>query len=134
MLKLILIMVFISGKVDYIGSSHQWWHFFVVVALYYWHNTGIKYIEYRMNHGCSHDMSWWSTVKRRTIVPNCEFKFSVSDAWKLRKTLKVSSSNLFCFASMYLLIFNITIVPHVQRLMQIFLWVAFYFYRHFHLF
>ncbi|XP_046393173.1 progestin and adipoQ receptor family member 3 isoform X2 [Ischnura elegans] len=28
-----------SGKVDYLGSSHQWWHFFVVVALYYWHNT-----------------------------------------------------------------------------------------------
>ncbi|KAI5732821.1 hypothetical protein M8J76_004536 [Diaphorina citri] len=47
---------FFTGKVDYIGSSHQWWHFFVVLALYYWHNTGIKYIEYRMNHGCTHDM------------------------------------------------------------------------------
>lgn len=46
---------FFTGKVDYIGSSHQWWHFFVVVALYYWHNTGIKYIEYRMNHGCAYD-------------------------------------------------------------------------------
>ncbi|EEB19387.1 conserved hypothetical protein [Pediculus humanus corporis] len=44
---------FCSGKVDFIGSSHQWWHFFVVGALYYWHNTGIKYVEYRMNHGCS---------------------------------------------------------------------------------
>ncbi|KAF6207554.1 hypothetical protein GE061_016001 [Apolygus lucorum] len=48
---------FLSGKVDYIGSSHQWWHAFVVLALYYWHNTGIKYIEYRMNHGCSFDLS-----------------------------------------------------------------------------
>lgn len=47
---------FFTGKVDYIGSSHQWWHFFVVVALYYWHNTGIKYIEYRMNHGCAYDL------------------------------------------------------------------------------
>ncbi|KAJ9594683.1 hypothetical protein L9F63_014017, partial [Diploptera punctata] len=36
---------------DYIGSSHQWWHVFVVLALYYWHNTGIKYVEFRMNHG-----------------------------------------------------------------------------------
>lgn len=44
---------FLSGRVDYIGSSHQWWHLFVVIALYYWHNTGIKYIEYRMHHGCS---------------------------------------------------------------------------------
>lgn len=43
---------FFAGYVDYIGSSHQWWHFFVVLALYYWHNTGIKYVEYRMNHGC----------------------------------------------------------------------------------
>lgn len=43
---------FFVGAVDYIGSSHQWWHFFVVLALYYWHNTGIKYVEYRMNHGC----------------------------------------------------------------------------------
>ncbi|KAL1117708.1 hypothetical protein AAG570_004023 [Ranatra chinensis] len=47
---------FLTGKVDYIGSSHQWWHFFVVLALYYWHNTGIKYIEYRMNHGCAFDL------------------------------------------------------------------------------
>ncbi|KAL0280919.1 UNVERIFIED_CONTAM: hypothetical protein PYX00_002071 [Menopon gallinae] len=48
---------FFSGKVDYIGSSHQWWHFFVVLALYYWHNTGIKYVEYRMNHGCSTNLT-----------------------------------------------------------------------------
>lgn len=46
----------VSGKVDYIGSSHQWWHFLVVLALYYWHNTGILYIEYRMNHGCVNDL------------------------------------------------------------------------------
>nr|CAD7589004.1 unnamed protein product [Timema genevievae] len=39
------------GKVDYVGSSHQWWHLFVVLALYYWHNTGIKYVEFRMSHG-----------------------------------------------------------------------------------
>lgn len=47
------------GKVDYVGSSHQWWHFLVVLALYYWHNTGILYIEYRMNHGCAHDLRLW---------------------------------------------------------------------------
>nr|CAD7401670.1 unnamed protein product [Timema cristinae] len=42
---------YFSGKVDYVGSSHQWWHLFVVLALYYWHNTGIKYVEFRMSHG-----------------------------------------------------------------------------------
>lgn len=43
---------FVKGWVDYIGSSHQWWHALVVLALYYWHNTGMLYVEYRMNHGC----------------------------------------------------------------------------------
>ncbi|KAK7866648.1 hypothetical protein R5R35_000265 [Gryllus longicercus] len=47
---------FFSGRVDYIGSSHQWWHLFVVIALYYWHNTGLKYVEFRMNHGCINEM------------------------------------------------------------------------------
>ncbi|XP_014225082.1 progestin and adipoQ receptor family member 3 [Trichogramma pretiosum] len=40
------------GWVDYIGSSHQWWHVLVVAALYYWHNTGMMYVEYRLNNGC----------------------------------------------------------------------------------
>uniref|UniRef100_A0A1Y1KQ52 Progestin and adipoQ receptor family member 3 n=2 Tax=Photinus pyralis TaxID=7054 RepID=A0A1Y1KQ52_PHOPY len=44
---------FCAGKFDYLGHSHQWWHLFVVGALYYWHNTGIMYAEYRMNHGCA---------------------------------------------------------------------------------
>jgi Haemolysin-III related. len=51
--------VFLTGRVDYIGSSHQWWHLFVVLALYYWHNTGIKYVEFRMNHGCATDLRLW---------------------------------------------------------------------------
>ncbi|XP_058789319.1 progestin and adipoQ receptor family member 3 [Phymastichus coffea] len=40
------------GWVDYVGSSHQWWHILVVAALYYWHNTGMMYVEYRLNNGC----------------------------------------------------------------------------------
>lgn len=47
---------FCPGWVDYIGSSHQWWHALVVLALYYWHNTGMLYVEYRMNHGCPSHM------------------------------------------------------------------------------
>jgi hypothetical protein len=53
------IICLFTGRVDYIGSSHQWWHLFVVLALYYWHNTGIKYVEFRMNHGCATDMRLW---------------------------------------------------------------------------
>ncbi|XP_055618140.1 progestin and adipoQ receptor family member 3 isoform X2 [Toxorhynchites rutilus septentrionalis] len=41
------------GRVDYIGHSHNWWHVFVLAALYYWHNSGMKYVEFRMTHGCS---------------------------------------------------------------------------------
>lgn len=44
------------GWVDFVGSSHQWWHALVVLALYYWHNTGMLYVEYRMNHGCPRNM------------------------------------------------------------------------------
>ncbi|CAB3361455.1 Hypothetical predicted protein [Cloeon dipterum] len=47
---------FVPGWVDYVGSSHQWWHVIIVGAFYYWHNTGIKYVEYRMNHGCANDL------------------------------------------------------------------------------
>jgi predicted membrane channel-forming protein YqfA (hemolysin III family) len=48
---------FWPGWVDYVGSSHQWWHALVVLALYYWHNTGMLYVEYRMNHGCPSRMA-----------------------------------------------------------------------------
>lgn len=44
--------LFVQGWVDYIGSSHQWWHVLVVAALYYWHNTGLMYVEFRLNNGC----------------------------------------------------------------------------------
>lgn len=44
---------FYVGKFDYFGHSHNWWHLLVVAALYYWHNTGIMYVEYRMNHACA---------------------------------------------------------------------------------
>lgn len=42
-----------AGKFDFLGHSHNWWHFFVLVALYYWHNTGMIYVEFRMTHGCA---------------------------------------------------------------------------------
>lgn len=49
---------FSAGKFDYIGHSHQWWHFFVVLALYYWHNSGVLYVEYRLNHACANKMKF----------------------------------------------------------------------------
>ncbi|CAH1098795.1 unnamed protein product [Psylliodes chrysocephalus] len=49
---------FLAGKFDFIGHSHQWWHIFVVMALYYWHNSGLIYIEYRLNHACPNKMKF----------------------------------------------------------------------------
>lgn len=34
---------FFNGKVDYLGHSHNLWHIIIVIALYYWHNTGKNY-------------------------------------------------------------------------------------------
>lgn len=34
-----------SGRFDYLGHSHNWWHFLVLIALYYWHNSG-KFFGY----------------------------------------------------------------------------------------
>jgi len=47
---------FYAGRFDYLGHSHQWWHFLVVAALYFWHNSGVLYINYRVNHACTDTM------------------------------------------------------------------------------
>lgn len=47
---------FSAGRFDYLGHSHQWWHVIIVLALYYWHNSGIMYVNYRINHSCPDTM------------------------------------------------------------------------------
>uniref|UniRef100_A0A1B0BMF4 Progestin and adipoQ receptor family member 3 n=1 Tax=Glossina palpalis gambiensis TaxID=67801 RepID=A0A1B0BMF4_9MUSC len=42
----------LTGKVDFFGHSHNWWHLFILAAFYHWHNTGLVYAEYRINNGC----------------------------------------------------------------------------------
>ncbi|XP_067930224.1 progestin and adipoQ receptor family member 3-like [Watersipora subatra] len=42
------------GKMDYIGSSHQWWHIIVVVAFMYWHNAGLIILQYRIDVPCQY--------------------------------------------------------------------------------
>ncbi|CAO1437908.1 unnamed protein product [Diamesa hyperborea] len=39
--------------VNYFLHSHNWWHLFVLAALFYWHSSGMKCLEYRLLHGCS---------------------------------------------------------------------------------
>lgn len=39
----------LAGKVDFFGHSHNWWHIFVLIALYYWHNTG-TFAQFLSNH------------------------------------------------------------------------------------
>ncbi|XP_070544927.1 progestin and adipoQ receptor family member 3-like isoform X2 [Ptychodera flava] len=41
------------GKVDYIGSSHQWWHVIVVIAFLWWHHSGLILMEHRYNNPCT---------------------------------------------------------------------------------
>ncbi|XP_055535739.1 progestin and adipoQ receptor family member 3 isoform X3 [Wyeomyia smithii] len=43
------------GKVDYIGHSHNWWHLFVLAALYYWHNSGLAFAFFMIDNGCVED-------------------------------------------------------------------------------
>ncbi|KJE95397.1 progestin and adipoQ receptor family member IIIa [Capsaspora owczarzaki ATCC 30864] len=40
------------GMVDIFGSSHQWWHVFVLAALLYWHNAGLEVFAYRKTMPC----------------------------------------------------------------------------------
>lgn len=47
----------IPGLVDIVGHSHQWWHIFMFLALYFWHNTGMTFALFRLKHGCDEDIS-----------------------------------------------------------------------------
>lgn len=40
------------GKLDFVGHSHQWWHIILVVALYWWHNSGIEFGAYMVQQTC----------------------------------------------------------------------------------
>ncbi|XP_066953105.1 progestin and adipoQ receptor family member 3-like isoform X2 [Macrobrachium rosenbergii] len=44
---------YFPGRFDYIGASHQLWHLIIVVALVYWHQTGLEYARFRMTFGCN---------------------------------------------------------------------------------
>ncbi|XP_063709027.1 progestin and adipoQ receptor family member 3-like [Culicoides brevitarsis] len=44
-----------AGKVDFLGHSHNLWHILVLVALNYWHNTGIMLAVFMMDNGCIDD-------------------------------------------------------------------------------
>ncbi|KAF7633728.1 hypothetical protein Mgra_00006907 [Meloidogyne graminicola] len=37
---------FYPGKFDLIGCSHQWWHLFVLVAMAFWHWSGIQLLTH----------------------------------------------------------------------------------------
>lgn len=42
-----------AGKVNFVGSSHQWWHLFILLAYYWWHQSNIIYMKYRLKYQCS---------------------------------------------------------------------------------
>jgi len=48
--------IFLPGKFDIFGSSHQWWHAIIWGCLAYWHHTGFTFAEYRLESGCRNEM------------------------------------------------------------------------------
>ncbi|XP_033643886.1 progestin and adipoQ receptor family member 3-like isoform X2 [Asterias rubens] len=44
------------GKVDYIGSSHQWWHIIILGAFLWWHHCGIDLVQYQTKYPCQEVM------------------------------------------------------------------------------
>lgn len=40
------------GLLDFIGASHQLWHILVILAFYWWHNTGLIYVQIRNLYVC----------------------------------------------------------------------------------
>ncbi|XP_050692760.1 progestin and adipoQ receptor family member 3-like [Eriocheir sinensis] len=47
---------YFPGRFDIVGASHQLWHLIIVVALVYWHQTGLHYAHFRLTYGCSTDL------------------------------------------------------------------------------
>lgn len=43
---------YFPGKLNYVGSSHQWWHLFIVLAFYWWHRSNLIYMKYRLEYQC----------------------------------------------------------------------------------
>ncbi|XP_076337836.1 progestin and adipoQ receptor family member 3 [Tachypleus tridentatus] len=41
------------GRVDYVGNSHQIWHLLVVVAMLWWHETGLNFAYVQTQYNCS---------------------------------------------------------------------------------
>jgi adiponectin receptor len=44
--------IFIPGRVDIFGASHQWWHIFVALALVWWHRSSVELFLYRVTTSC----------------------------------------------------------------------------------
>ncbi|KZS14977.1 Membrane progestin receptor gamma [Daphnia magna] len=44
--------IWFPGSVDFIGSSHQWWHVIIFLAFYHWQTVGKYFADMRSHHGC----------------------------------------------------------------------------------
>ncbi|XP_061655651.1 progestin and adipoQ receptor family member 3-like isoform X2 [Phyllopteryx taeniolatus] len=40
------------GHVNYVGASHQVWHVLVVAMLYWWHQTAVDIMQFRLSQPC----------------------------------------------------------------------------------
>ncbi|XP_046463559.1 progestin and adipoQ receptor family member 3-like [Daphnia pulex] len=44
--------IWFPGSVDFIGSSHQWWHVIIFLAFCHWQMVGKYFADMRSHHGC----------------------------------------------------------------------------------
>ncbi|XP_062333816.1 progestin and adipoQ receptor family member 3b [Osmerus eperlanus] len=43
---------YFPGQLNYLGASHQVWHVLVVLMFYWWHQTAINIMHFRLNQPC----------------------------------------------------------------------------------
>ncbi|EDO36328.1 predicted protein [Nematostella vectensis] len=44
---------YFPGKMNFIGSSHQWWHVLILAAFYWWYRSNLIYLDYRSTNQCT---------------------------------------------------------------------------------
>jgi len=60
--------VWFPGWVDYIGSSHQWWHIIIFFAFYHWQKTGQYYAQFRAHKGCFEEALYFTPANQTAFA------------------------------------------------------------------
>ena len=53
--KNLIHLLYILGRVNYIGASHQCWHVIIVIAFCWWYKASVQFFHFRQEYGCEID-------------------------------------------------------------------------------